>query len=46
MTIEDNVKTELGLAVTTLRGLALPKDMERVPKDLQSSLVHVSAYLV
>lgn len=29
-----------------LRGLALPKDMERVPQDLQPSLVHVSAYLV
>lgn len=33
-TIDDGVKTELGLAVTMLRGLALPKDMERVPKDL------------
>lgn len=46
LTVGDNVKAEPGLAVTMLQGLALPKDMEKVPQDLQSSLIHASAYLV
>ncbi|KAI8530297.1 hypothetical protein RHMOL_Rhmol11G0045600 [Rhododendron molle] len=46
VTIEDSIKLEPGLAVTILHGLALPRDMERVPPELQPSLVHASAYLV
>lgn len=46
VTVEDSVKLEPRLAVTMLRGLALPRDMEKVPEDLQPSLVHASAYLV
>lgn len=46
VTVDDSVKLELGLVVTMLQGLALPKDMVRVPQDLQPSLVHASAYLV
>lgn len=42
--VDDSVKLEPGLAVAMLR--ALLKDMERVPQDLQPSLVHASAYLV
>lgn len=41
-----SVKADPSLAVTMLQGLALPKDMEKVPQDLQPSLVHASAYLV
>lgn len=44
--VEDSVKSEPNLAVTMLQGLALPRDMERVPQDLGSSLVHASAYLL
>ncbi|KAI8572385.1 hypothetical protein RHMOL_Rhmol01G0194500 [Rhododendron molle] len=44
--VEDSVKLEPRIAVTMLRGLVLPKDMERVPPELQPSLVHASAYLV
>lgn len=46
VTVEDSVKLEPGLTVTMLQGLALPRDMEKVPQDLQPSLVHASAYLV
>lgn len=46
VTVEDSVKSEPNLAVTMLQGLALPRDMERVPQDLGSSLVHASAYLL
>lgn len=46
VTIEDSVKADPSLAVTMLQGLALPKDMEKVPQDLQPSLIHASAYLV
>lgn len=46
VTVDDSVKLEPGLAVTMLRGLALPKDMEGVAQDHQPSLVHVSTYLV
>lgn len=46
VSVEDSVKMEPGLAVTMLRGLALPNDMDRVPKDLQWSLIHASTYLV
>lgn len=42
--VDDSVKLEPGLVVAMLR--ALLKDMERVPQDLQPSLVHASAYLV
>lgn len=42
----DNVKTDPNIVVAMLWGLALQKDMERIPKDLQLSLVHASAYLV
>lgn len=45
VSIEDSVKLEPGLAVTMLRGLALPNDMQKVPEDHQSSLIHASAYL-
>lgn len=34
VTIEDSVKADPGLAVTMLQGLALPKDMGRIPQDL------------
>ncbi|KAI8538439.1 hypothetical protein RHMOL_Rhmol09G0103600 [Rhododendron molle] len=44
--VEDSVKLEPGLAVTMLHGLALSRDMERVPPELQLSLIHASAYLV
>lgn len=44
--IGDSVKLEPGLATTMLQGLVLPNDMEKVPEDLQPSLVHASAYLV
>lgn len=44
--MEDNVKLEPGLASTMFRGLGLPRDMEKVPEDVQSSLIHASAYLV
>ncbi|XP_058216136.1 uncharacterized protein LOC131327138 [Rhododendron vialii] len=44
--VEDSVKMEPGLAVAVLQGLALPRDMQKVPDDLQPSLVHASAYLV
>ncbi|KAI8568020.1 hypothetical protein RHMOL_Rhmol02G0166200 [Rhododendron molle] len=43
---EDSVKLEPGLAINMLHGLALLRDMERVPPELQLSLVHASAYLV
>lgn len=33
VTVEDSVKAEPGLTVTMLQGLALPKDMEKVPQD-------------
>lgn len=46
MSTADSVKVDPSLAVAMLQGLALPKDMETIPKDLQPSLVHVSAYLV
>lgn len=46
VSVEDSVKLEPGLAVTMLRGLALPNDMKMVLKELQPSLVHASAYLV
>lgn len=46
VTIEDSVKADPGLAVTMLQGLVLPKDMGRIPQDLQPSLVHACAYLV
>lgn len=34
VSVEDSVKFEPGLVVTMLRGLALPRDMEKVPEDL------------
>lgn len=34
VTIEDSVKADPGLVVIVLQGLTLPKDMERIPKDL------------
>ncbi|XP_058215027.1 spindle pole body component 110-like [Rhododendron vialii] len=46
VSIEDNVKLEPDLAVAMLRGVALPRDMEKVPEDLQPSMIHASAYLV
>lgn len=46
VTVEDSVKADPGLTVTMLHGLTLPKDMEKVPQDLQPSLIHASAYLV
>lgn len=46
VSVEDSVKLEPGLASTMLRGLGLPRDMEKVLEDLQPSLIHASAYLV
>lgn len=46
ISVEDSVKLEPGLAVTMLRGLALPNDIQKVPEDLQPSLIHASGYLV
>lgn len=42
----DSVKADHNIVVAMLQRLALLKDMERIPKDLQPSLVHASAYLV
>ncbi|XP_058189243.1 uncharacterized protein LOC131306830 [Rhododendron vialii] len=44
--MEDSVKVEPRLATAVLQGLALPKDMDKIPEGLQPSLVHASAYLV
>jgi hypothetical protein len=46
VSVDDSIKVEPGLAPTMLHGLALPRDMERVPMDLLPSLVHASAYIV
>ncbi|KAI8560124.1 hypothetical protein RHMOL_Rhmol04G0231600 [Rhododendron molle] len=46
ISVSNSMKLERRLAPTMLHGLALPKDMEKVPEELQLSLVHASAYIV
>lgn len=46
VTIEDSVKAKPSLAITILQGLALPKDMKKVPQELQPSLINAGAHLV
>ncbi|KAI8571317.1 hypothetical protein RHMOL_Rhmol01G0110200 [Rhododendron molle] len=46
ISVNDSVKLEPGLAPTMLRGLVLSNEMEKVPQELQPSLVHASAYIV
>lgn len=37
--LDDSVEATPEIAITLLQGLALPKDMEQVPKELKLSLV-------
>lgn len=44
--LNDFVKEEPNLAVTLLRGLALPRDYEQVPTDLLPGLGEMCSHLV
>ncbi|KAG5516757.1 hypothetical protein RHGRI_037484 [Rhododendron griersonianum] len=44
--VDDSIKVEPGLAVTLLRGLALPKDVEQVPSELVLNFVEMCSHLV
>lgn len=44
--LKDSVKEEPNLAVTLLRGLALPRDYDQVPTDLLPSLGEMCSHLV
>lgn len=46
LTLEDSVKAEPNLAETLLHGLALPKDMERLPKEAMPNFREMCSYLV
>ncbi|KAI8529868.1 hypothetical protein RHMOL_Rhmol11G0007800 [Rhododendron molle] len=46
VTVEDSVKANLTLPITPLQGLALPKDMKKVPQELTPSLVDMYSHLV
>ncbi|KAF7126485.1 hypothetical protein RHSIM_Rhsim05G0211400 [Rhododendron simsii] len=44
--LKDSVKEEPNLAVTLLRGLALPRDYDQVPTDLMPGLAEMCSHLV
>lgn len=44
--LNDSVKAKPGLAVSLLRGLALPRDMDQVPSELLSGLFEMCSHLV
>lgn len=44
--LKDSVKEEPSLAVTMLRGLALPRDVDQVPADLIPGLGEMCSHLV
>ncbi|KAF7135551.1 hypothetical protein RHSIM_Rhsim08G0126400 [Rhododendron simsii] len=44
--LNDSTKAEPGLAVTLLRGLALPRDMDQVPTDLLPRIGEMCLHLV
>lgn len=44
--VDDSIKAKPGLAVTLLKGLALPKDVEQVPSELILNFVEMCSHLV
>lgn len=44
--LKDSVKEEPNLAVTLLRGLALPRDCDQVPSELLPGLAEMCSHLV
>lgn len=42
----DSIKAELGLSISLLRGLALPRDVDQVPSELIPGLTEMCSHLV
>lgn len=46
VSLEDSMKAEPRITLTFLQGLALPKDMEQVPEEMNPNLVEMCSHLV